>query len=445
MHRLLAAALLLVAGVGQVLAGQVVPPASSKRATDVPRLQRWVDFAERHLPGQTDAAALEVASWSRLQLETLLRDFKALVQLIGQPTLVKQPRWAAPFTPLDLALLKDLAERVKEHAGNRSLSSDGEEGAVNRIVRRGTLLHTDIGLLIQSVADHSNAGLPPDRYSLLPLRSAVWVEDGRQTGAAYYGAHWDFARHLLNETVPDVRRDLTAKQWYRTVAAVFAIQRLLTESDAHLIRARQVFPVDAELAAASGRLHETYAAPRVQSFIEEGGSNDVRNVVGSERSNLRKAEASYRKAIELDSQMLEARLHLGRVMGLGGRHEDAIDQLRNVTTAAASDPPIQYLAWLFLGVEEQALGRKDGARESFERAAGLYPNAQSPHLALSQLARRSGDRAGALAAIQALLALPASAGERDDPWWSYLDGRRDRTMKQLADLRVRLYLKPEEH
>jgi hypothetical protein len=41
-------------------------------------------------------------------------------------------------------------------------------------------------------------------------------------------------------------------------------------------------------------------------------------------------------------------------------------------------------------------------------------------LALSQLARRHGDRGGALGAIERLFALPAEGRtEHDDPWWWY--------------------------
>jgi hypothetical protein len=49
----------------------------------------------------------------------------------------------------------------------------------------------------------------------------------------------------------------------------------------------------------------------------------------------------------------------------------------------------------------------------------LYPTAQSPLLALSSLARRRGDRAGVLGALQQLFALPANKRDRDDPWWTY--------------------------
>jgi hypothetical protein len=41
-------------------------------------------------------------------------------------------------------------------------------------------------------------------------------------------------------------------------------------------------------------------------------------------------------------------------------------------------------------------------------------------IALSQLARRRGDRTGALAAIARMFALPMPEdGDRRDPWWFY--------------------------
>jgi hypothetical protein len=52
-------------------------------------------------------------------------------------------------------------------------------------------------------------------------------------------------------------------------------------------------------------------------------------------------------------------------------------------------------------------------------AAALFPRAQTPYLALSQLAARYGDRGAAARAIEPLLALGAEEAERQDPWWIY--------------------------
>ena len=59
-------------------------------------------------------------------------------------------------------------------------------------------------------------------------------------------------------------------------------------------------------------------------------------------------------------------------------------------------------------------------RIAYEQASRLFPMAQSPLLALSQLARRYGDRNGALRAIERLFALPGEERDaHDDPWWWY--------------------------
>jgi tetratricopeptide (TPR) repeat protein len=117
--------------------------------------------------------------------------------------------------------------------------------------------------------------------------------------------------------------------------------------------------------------------------------------------------------------MGEAHLRLGRVLGLLGRHAEALAELRQAEPLLTGDE-LQYYAALFAGAEEEALDRLDAARERYQRASSLFPLAQSPFLALSELAHRRGDRAGAAAAMQKVFELPAALdGERDDPWWRY--------------------------
>jgi hypothetical protein len=79
---------------------------------------------------------------------------------------------------------------------------------------------------------------------------------------------------------------------------------------------------------------------------------------------------------------------------------------------------LQYYANLFLGAEEQARGRDAAARRCYEAAAAQYPLAQSPYLALCQLARQSGGRQAALATLRLALKPPSSA-EPNDPWCAY--------------------------
>jgi tetratricopeptide (TPR) repeat protein len=125
------------------------------------------------------------------------------------------------------------------------------------------------------------------------------------------------------------------------------------------------------------------------------------------------AQGFLKKAVAADPNAAEARLHFGRVLGLLGRHQEAAAELSQALDAI-DDPANEYYASLFLGREEEALGRYDAARRAYERAASLYPGAQSPHLALSQLAWHGADRGGALKALREAL-----AATDDDPWWTY--------------------------
>jgi len=105
------------------------------------------------------------------------------------------------------------------------------------------------------------------------------------------------------------------------------------------------------------------------------------------------------------------------VLGLRGRHKEAVDLLRQ--GQVATEPVLQYYAHLFLGGEFEALGNGAEARQSYERATALAPAAQSPLFGLSRLADQAGDREGARELIARVFMLPADAVDRADPWWVY--------------------------
>ena len=282
----------------------------------------------------------------------LLFDLKALLDLISTAERPKVPRVMRAFTSLELEDLNDLAAReARRVAANPArppqLAAASARRVVNRLLKRATLLHTDIALLVPAAADRFAESSVSGRRLLLDLRSAVQIVDGRQVGFIYSGAHWDFTRLLLDEVTPDPAGDVAVRQWYRTVAALLAAQHQFAESNAHLARARRLFPADAEIVAASGHLHETFASPEIQNFLETGASAvDRRSAVGSARSNLRQSETFFRKAVELDGALAGARLHLGRVLGIQGHHQEAADELRRVTADGGSTST-QYYALAF--------------------------------------------------------------------------------------------------
>jgi tetratricopeptide (TPR) repeat protein len=139
--------------------------------------------------------------------------------------------------------------------------------------------------------------------------------------------------------------------------------------------------------------------------------------VGSEGAELRAAERFYRRALDRNPAFVEARIHLGRVLGRRGRHADAARELRQALTRT-DDALLLYYGNMFLGAEEEALDRMAEAQRAYSRAAELFPAAQSSRLALSALASRAGDRAAALRLVEPVLNR-VEVGPADDPWWSY--------------------------
>ena len=113
----------------------------------------------------------------------------------------------------------------------------------------------------------------------------------------------------------------------------------------------------------------------------------------------------------------------------------AAEELR-LAASSAQGSPLRYYAEMFLGHAEESLGDHAAARDRYERAATLYPQAQSPLLALALLARQSGDRAGAQHAMRQVLALPRRPRAESDPWWRYYRWQNASSEGRFAALRA---------
>jgi tetratricopeptide (TPR) repeat protein len=191
------------------------------------------------------------------------------------------------------------------------------------------------------------------------------------------------------------------------------------ENTDHLIQGLRLFPRDVTLLFLRGCEHESYARPAIQaatrSIVLPPG---YELAVQSEETELRNAEASFRRALAEQPEHFEARLRLGRVLLMRGRAREAAEELRRAN-GSARDDLMKYYAAMFLGRAEEALDNFDVADGLYTNASALYPNAQSPHVARSALARRRGDGAGALAGIERVFVLAAEYPDGDDPWWTY--------------------------
>ena len=97
----------------------------------------------------------------------------------------------------------------------------------------------------------------------------------------------------------------------------------------HLNAGLHLLPGDARLLFYAGALHEAFASPSVQAASRALESRpNLRSEVGSVEAELELAERFFRQTLAADPRFAEARLRLGRVLGLLGRHEEAANELR---------------------------------------------------------------------------------------------------------------------
>lgn len=352
------------------------------------KVVQWRTAVAQHDPGELDAAGIEIGHWPAADVRAVIG------QITGLARLLANPRSNAHIETLQVQSLLGLTRDEALH------------GNPNRILKRGALLHTDIALLA-SILGPSSAGGGKTKWL---------IDDGRVVGEDT-DLHWECARLLLDAVYPRPSSDEMVRMWYLSTAAGMQSRRQWGNAVEHLKRARAIFPSDARILFYSGTMHEFYAGPHAQNAALAAPLVALL-AVDSRKSELESALGFLKEAVTAAPGFAEARLRLGRVSGLLGDHFRAVSELQQAA-AAITDPLLLYYAALFLGQEHEMLGHYDEAREQFERAATLYPTAQSPRLALSHLALRSGDSPKVLFAMERVLTMPDTDPDREDPWWYY--------------------------
>ncbi|MBN2321687.1 MAG: VWA domain-containing protein [Acidobacteria bacterium] len=406
------------------------------------KIKQWRAAVDRHIPGEPDAAAVEVGSWP-------VNDLNTILYLVGN---IHEGKLRSYFPGSVLHLFKGRRYITENIIPLIHLPDDP-----NRLLKRAALMHTDIAMFqldtgyapevtriyyekvvdgtlddvisaeygsgILYYNDDGRAYKPPvfrrDRISGID-NNAISVQDGRervQGNETYQGSewHWKFARHLLDKITPNPSKDEMVRKWYIAATAFMLSGRNFAYAENNLLPALELFSSDPLLFFYQGVLHEKYAAPSYQNAVLTNGGT-VNS--GSGKSELKKAREYFQKALKADPNFSEARLHLGRVKGLLGDHEEAVEALKKAA-ASVKDKRLRYYCSLYLGNELATLNRITEARRQFETAAELYPNAQAPLLSLSRLAHGSGDYESALAHGKEIFALPVKEDISEDPWWSY--------------------------
>jgi tetratricopeptide (TPR) repeat protein len=444
---------MVVAVTATVVISSAVPAAQlgGVPAPDVriERLERWLEAVLRHNPGLIDDRIVDIGKLSNVELQFLLVDATAIVRIIRTPSLAASrasvsitlpgPPGQTPrpvrYTPTEVTRLKQLACAVGGLADSapcewmrpaipddRVLASLASWAAAvrddlnaNFIVRRGALLHSDVVLF----------GLAaPREMSLSPSQQSVRmsISDGHQAGLMNSDLHWELARQLIDLVAapgtmkPAPGGDAMVRRWY--VATSAWLQHDGHYDNTQVAHGREIFPDDPDLFMLSGALHESYASPAIQTAVRSAVlPTGIKLAVESERSEIRDAERFLRRATELKPDFAEAHIRLGHVLALMGRDAEAAEHLRT-GLGGTDEKLLQYYGSLFLGAVEEKLGHDDPSKRAYERAAALYPSAQSPLLGLSEVARHQGHRDEALRHIETVYALETQ-GRDDEPWWTY--------------------------
>jgi tetratricopeptide (TPR) repeat protein len=408
MTRVAIAALMLMASAVTASA----QPMESARA-----LERWVAAVLKHQPGHSDASARYAAALTysdRLQLNPAMQRF--LRRLRGENI---------PARDASQQLIVSLFESVRSEPG------------LAAFVRRAAILHTDAAVFADRFPEPRDdapemtglgrrADAPPP---LLSHAHHMLHTDGRVTGESPANWNWPFARSLLDlllggrvtDTVPADRGFVG--DWYHALAAYLFAVGNHADLRGHLLHGAESLPDDARISFHRACLAETLGLSYNQALRDDAGYSAARRRIDvdlpSQENTNEEAERFFRRALELEPSMPEARVRLARLLERRGRYDEAMAEL---TRAQASSPPgaVAYYAHLVAGRVALSRGRFDESVDHYQAATKLYPDAQSALLGASQAAVMASDVPRALSFVRGL-------GERSrtytaDPWRYYRDG-----------------------
>lgn len=427
----------------------VAPPgalsAQSKDHPSLVRLLRWLEIVERHSPGARDAAVVEIGSWAPNDLYLIPRQLER-IQIF-----VERARALNVLDPIGFQQARAAVAAGREDSRaaielyDRWFGIDEIENVFHgdQTLKRGAVLHADVGVFVSKdpsdkatqVYDESlRRHLIRMHLYLDERRAAHRVEDGRGAGVGQVSLHWRIGGQLLDLIKPKPGGDAAALLWYRAVSAFLFREGRLAELPDHLEKARELFPADPFPLVDSALLHQMYSSPAIQAALQDLRATNsaapksrwrVATPVDARMRELTQAEKFLRDALVRAPDNAEARIRLGQTIGELGRHEEAAAELRAVPRSKLTRK-LAYLAELFLAREEHRLGRRREAERHYENAAALYPKAQSPRLALSHLARESGNRAAASGHLQSVTRHPPGVNVDDtDPWWFYYEPHKE--------------------
>jgi hypothetical protein len=179
-----------------------VQPAKEKAdAKDVfEKVKEWRAAAAEHDVGKPDAAAKLIGRWP-------IKDLELVIEFMAK--LSAQPQSA----------IKRALSKARYRRALNTTDQEAKSGDLNRLLKQGALLHTDI--------------------ELLALQTWAYQDISEATGAFVDGRimiqprrfHWEFARRLIDSVGPVAANDPMVRQWYVATTAHMQDHRLLGYAD----------------------------------------------------------------------------------------------------------------------------------------------------------------------------------------------------------------------
>jgi Tfp pilus assembly protein PilF len=121
------------------------------------------------------------------------------------------------------------------------------------------------------------------------------------------------------------------------------------------------------------------------------------------KGDAAKAEAAYRKAIELDPRFVDGYVGLATLLAEGGKRGQAIEAITQGVAQNEQSGRLQYA----LGVLEVGAGDNKAAREALLKAESLDPQNNETQYQLATVALNMNDRAEAVARLERFVAAAA--------------------------------------
>ena len=350
-----------------------------------PDLTKYLDIVARYRRGTVDTAVLDVILLPAARLSGAILDLRARpIRLVADPG----------------AFGVDLAS-----------------------IEAAVLLHTDAALAIQkaTIADIDYGAI--QRHVGIALDLVGHIDD-------VVGA---------NPEGRAVVRLVPVREWLLVAIGVTQGTGELAGTGGLCKRALARFPNDPQVLMATGMYEQRLYEERSQAIARrrERAAWAERPLT---RGILDDAAQHFRRALERDPLLHEARVRLAHAEIVLGRADRAASLLAEACTASR-DVGVLYLAQLFTARLAERRDAVDEAIRAYRAAVAAVPGGQAARVGLAQALERSGRIAEARAVMAPPLAERPGRDMTEDPWWAYPFGYAPHALRLLDQMRERVMLK----